>query len=217
MSTRRKPSGTAAELIPPRPTLARLREIASGCTACPLYRNATQTVFGEGPARAALMLIGETAGDQEDRQGKSFVGPSGRLLDRCLAEAGIERKNCYVTNMVKHFKWAPRGKRRIHGKPNAMEIRACKPWLEAEIALVKPVLILCLGATAARALFGPAFRVSKERGIVVPSLLAPYAMATVHPSSLLRATDDETRHEEIVRFTADLKEAVKLLRRAHAA
>ena len=166
---------------------------------------------------AALMLIGETAGDQEDLQGRPFVGPAGKLLDRCLAEAGLERKATYVTNVVKHFKLVPRGKRRIHGKPNAMEIRACLPWLEAEIERVKPTLIVCLGATAAKALFGASFRVSQQRGVAVPSPLAPVVMASVHPSSLLRAPDDATRHREIAHFTTDLKTAAKLLRHAHAA
>jgi DNA polymerase len=217
MATRKASSGTAADLIPPRASLGKLRVIAAGCTACPLYANATQTVFGEGPAEAALMLVGETAGDQEDLQGRPFVGPAGKLLDRCLAEAGLERKRSYVTNVVKHFKFTPRGKRRIHGKPNAMEIRACIPWLHAEIERVKPEMIICLGATAAKALLGASFRVSQQRGVAVPSNLAPTVMATVHPSSLLRAPDEETRHREIARFTADLKTAAKLLKAAHAA
>jgi DNA polymerase len=217
MAARNSKTGTAAALIPPHPSLGKLREIAAGCTACPLYANATQTVFGEGPAHAALMLVGETAGDQEDLQGHPFVGPSGKLLDRCLAEAGLDRKAAYVTNVVKHFKFVPRGKKRIHGKPNALEIRACRPWLDAEIQLVKPAMIICLGATAAQALLGASFRVSQQRGVPVPSPLAPIVMATVHPSSLLRATDDATRHAEIERFIADLKAAAKLLKRAHAA
>jgi uracil-DNA glycosylase len=210
-------AGTAADLIPPRASLAKLRAIAAGCTACPLFADATQTVFGEGPATAALMLVGETAGDQEDLQGRPFVGPAGKLLDRCLADAGLDRDAAYVTNVVKHFKFVPRGKKRIHGKPNAMEIRACIPWLKAEIERVKPAMILCLGATAAKALLGAGFRVSQQRGTAVPSDLAPLVMATVHPSSLLRAPDDATRHREIERFIADLKTAAKLLKRAHAA
>jgi DNA polymerase len=217
MASRKPTTGTAADLIPPRASLAKLRDIAAGCTACPLFANATQTVFGEGPAQATLMLVGETAGDQEDLKGRPFVGPAGKLLDRCLAEAGLDRKQAYVTNVVKHFKWVPRGKKRIHGKPNAMEIRACIPWLEAEIERVKPAMILCLGATAAKALLGASFRVSQQRGDPVPSPLAPIVMATVHPSSLLRATDDATRRQEIERFIADLKTAAKLLKRAHAA
>jgi uracil-DNA glycosylase family protein len=204
-------SGSAAELIPPRPSLNTLREIARGCTACPLYAGATQTVFGEGPAHAGLMLVGETPGDQEDLQGRPFVGPAGRLLDRCLGEAGIARKDAYVSNVVKHFKWVQRGKRRIHSKPNALEIRACKPWVQAELALVRPRVLVCMGATAAQALLGPQFRVTKERGKPVASALAPAVVATVHPSSLLRAPDAD-RDREIAHFIADLKVAAHLLR-----
>ena len=216
MASRKTSAGTSADLIPPRASLAKLRAIAAGCKACPLWVNATQTVFGEGPAHAALMLVGETAGDQEDLQGRPFVGPAGKLLDRCLAEAGLDRKESYVSNVVKHFKFTPRGKRRIHGKPNAAEIRACIPWLKAEIGRVRPEMILCLGATAAKALLGASFRVSQRRGVAVPSPLAPIVMATVHPSSLLRA-DDADRQSEIARFIADLKTAAALLKRAHAA
>ncbi len=201
---------TAAAFIPSRPTLQSLRAAALHCTACPLYANATQTVFGEGPAEAELMLVGETPGDQEDRQGRPFVGPAGRLLDRCLAEAGIDRRRAYVTNAVKHFKWLPRGKKRIHSKPNAMEIRACRPWVEAEIALVRPKVLVCLGATAARTLLGPSFRVSVDRGRPVESKLAPVVLATVHPSALLRA-DDDVRDQEIGRFTEDLRRAAEAL------
>ncbi|HXR87727.1 MAG TPA: UdgX family uracil-DNA binding protein [Stellaceae bacterium] len=217
MATRKASSDSAADLIPPSASLGKLRDIAAGCKACPLWANATQTVFGEGPAEAALMLVGETAGDQEDLQGRPFVGPAGKLLDRCLEEAGLDRRAAYVSNVVKHFKFTPRGKRRIHGKPNAMEIRACIPWLKAEIERVKPEMIICLGATAAKALLGASFRVSQQRGVAVPSNLAPTVMATVHPSSLLRAPDEETRHREIAHFTADLKTAAKLLKSAHAA
>jgi uracil-DNA glycosylase len=202
----------AAALIPNPVDLDALREAASGCIACPLYRNATQTVFGEGPARAPMMLVGEQPGDSEDLTGRPFVGPAGRLLDRCLVEAGIERDQAYVTNAVKHFKWEPRGKRRIHSKPNAPEIAACFPWLEAELAAVRPNILVALGATAAQALFGKAFRVTRDRGRLVPSHWAPYALATVHPSSLLRAPDEETRHREIARFVADLKQAAELMR-----
>ncbi len=204
------PLATAATLIPPQPTLADLRAAASGCTACPLYANATQTVFGEGPQGAALMLVGEVPGDQEDRVGRPFVGPAGQLLDRCLAAVGIDRSAAYVTNVVKHFKWTPRGKRRIHAKPGALEIRACKPWLEAEIAVVKPKVLVCLGATAAQALLGPAFRVSRERGQFIQSALAPYVLATVHPSALLR-TDDDQREAEIKRFVEDLRRAAAVV------
>ncbi|MBV8494253.1 MAG: UdgX family uracil-DNA binding protein [Alphaproteobacteria bacterium] len=204
----------AAGLIPNEPDLDRLREAAAECTACPLYKNATQTVFGEGPDRAGIMFVGEQPGDSEDLAGHPFVGPAGKLLDRCIKDAGIDRRRAYVTNAVKHFKWVPRGTRRIHNKPNSMEIAACFPWLEAEIAAVKPKVVVALGATAAQALFGKAFRVTKERGKPVPSRWAPYAMATVHPSSLLRAPDEETRHREMGLFIADLKKAAELLRSA---
>ena len=197
----------------PYPSLSALRKAAQRCTACPLHEAATQTVFGEGPAHARLLLVGETPGDQEDRQGRPFVGPAGKLLDRCLAAAGIARDEAYVTNVVKHFKWTPRGKRRLHAKPNAVEIRACRPWLEAEIALVKPTLIICLGATAAQALLGASFRVTRQRGAFVPSPLALRVMATIHPSALLRA-EPEQREAEIERFVADLKVAAKALRKA---
>ncbi len=203
-------ASTAAPLIPAHSTLPKLRAAAASCTACPLYEHATQTVFGEGPEDAALMLIGETAGDREDLEGRPFVGPAGKLLDRCLGDAGIARSEAYVTNVVKHFKWTPRGKRRIHGKPNAMEIRACKPWLEAEIALIKPKVLVCLGATAAQTLLGSDFRVTELRGRFVHSPLAPYVTATVHPSSLLRAEGTE-RKAEILRFVADLHLAAKAL------
>jgi len=188
----------------------KLRAAAARCTACPLYGRATQTVFGEGPAHAPLMLVGETPGDREDIEGRPFVGPAGHLLDRCLLEAGLEREKAYVTNVVKHFKWTPRGKRRLHGKPNAGEIRACRPWLEAELALVKPKVLVLLGATAAQALLGSGFRVTRERGRPVPSPFAPVTLATVHPSSLLRA-EDEDRAREIARFVADLRAAAAAL------
>ncbi len=207
----RSASRSAASLIPRHPTIGRLRAAAAACTACPLYVKATRTVFGEGPAPAGLMLIGETPGDKEDKEGRPFVGPAGRLLDRCLAEAGIARGETYVTNAVKHFKWEPRGKRRLHKKPNALEIAACKPWLEAEIAVVKPRVLLLLGATAAQTLLGPTFRVSRERGRPLRSTLAPCVIASVHPSALLRAPDDETRHREIARFVAELRRVAAIL------
>lgn len=203
--------GTAARLIPPDPTLDSLRRAAAGCTACPLHRTGTQTVFGEGAAGASLMLVGEAPGDVEDVTGIPFTGPAGRLLDRCLEEAGIPRNRAYVTNVVKHFKWAPRGKRRIHGKPNALEIRACLPWLAAEIALVKPKVLLCLGATAAQALLGRDFRVTRQRGALVPSAWASHVPATIHPSALLRAPDEATRRLETERFVADLRRVAALL------
>jgi uracil-DNA glycosylase len=205
---------SAAGLIPNEPSVEELREAAAECTACPLYRDATQTVFGEGPEQARVMFVGEQPGDSEDLAGHPFVGPAGKLLDRCMKEAGIDRGRAYVTNAVKHFKWVPRGPRRIHSKPSSMEIAACFPWLEAEIAAVKPRVVVALGATAAQALFGKAFRVTKERGRLVPSRFAPYALATVHPSSLLRAPDEETRQREMQLFVEDLKKIAEVLRGA---
>src|SRR5438105_9785483 len=203
---------SAAELLPNDPDLDRLRETAAECTACPLYKNATQTVFGEGPERAVIMFVGEQPGDSEDLAGHPFVGPAGKLLNRCMTAAGIDRGRAYVTNAVKHFKCVPRGTRRIHSKPSSLEIAACFPWLEAEIAAVKPRIVIALGATAAQALFGKAFRVTRDRGRPVPSRWAAYAMATVHPSSLLRAPDDETRHREMALFIDDLRKIAEILR-----
>jgi len=202
---------SAAALVPARPTLARLREAAAGCKACDLWERGTQTVFGAGAHPARVLFVGEQPGNDEDLAGQPFVGPAGRLLDKALVEAGIDRSQTYVTNVVKHFKWEPRGKRRIHAKPNAQEVRACRPWLDAEIAVVKPEVIVCLGATAAQSLLGAAFRVSQRRGEVMPSTLAPKVIATVHPSSILRAPDDETRRVETRRFVDDLKKVVKVL------
>ena len=190
--------------------MAELRVAAAHCTACALYRAATQTVFGEGPDGALVMLIGEQPGDAEDLAGHPFVGPAGKLLDRCLAEAGIDRARTYVTNVVKHFKWVPCGTRRIHSKPGSVEIEACFPWLEAEIGAVRPQIIVALGATAAQALFGRAFRVTRDRGQLVPSALAPYALATVHPSALLRAPDEQTRERETRRFVQDLRKVAAI-------
>ena len=212
MGKRKTEPRSAAELIPPRPTLDALRERAAGCQACDLWERGTQTVFGAGAPKAALMLVGEQPGDREDVAGLPFVGPAGQLLDRALADAGIDRAAVYVTNVVKHFKWEPRGKRRIHAKPNTAEVAACRPWLEAEIATVRPRALVCLGATAAQALLGRAFKVSQLRGQFVESPLAPFVMATVHPSSLLRAPDSETRHREIERFVADLAKVAAALR-----
>lgn len=186
-----------------------VRAAADHCTACHLYKNATQTVFGEGPKSARIMLVGEQPGDYEDVAGKPFVGPAGKIMDRALEEAGIDRKKVYVTNAVKHFKWEPRGKRRLHKKPNSREIAACRPWLEAEIRLVRPSLIVAMGATAAQTIFGPTFRVTHERGKILPSKLASRVLATVHPSSLLRQPDEESRHREYKNFVADLRIAVK--------
>ena len=212
MPARTRSVETAAPLVPSRPSLASLRRAAAGCRACDLWRRGTQTVFGEGSARARVMLVGEQPGDREDLEGRPFVGPAGRVLDAALEKAGIDRAAVYVTNAVKHFKWEPRGKRRIHQKPNSVEIAACRPWLDAEIALVKPEVLVCLGATAAQALLGRAFRVSRERGRFVPSGLAPRVLATVHPSSILRAPDDETRRAETERFVSDLKKVARALR-----
>jgi uracil-DNA glycosylase len=208
-----KPGEAVADLLPDNPTLENVAGAAAGCKACDLYTRGTQTVFGEGPQRATLMLVGEQPGDAEDLAGHPFVGPAGKLLDRALEQAGIDRKTVYVTNVVKHFKWEPRGKRRIHAKPNAAEISACRPWLETEIALIKPHALACLGATAAQALLGKAFKVSKQRGEFVDSSLARLVMATVHPSSILRARDDETRRQEMERFVADLKKLASALKR----
>jgi uracil-DNA glycosylase family protein len=196
---------TAAPLIPPHPSYANLRKAAAGCTACPLWKTGTQTVFGEGSLKAKIIFVGEEPGNEEDLAGHPFVGPAGKVLDRALEEAGIDRSECYVTNAVKHFKWEPAGKRRIHKKPNVREIAACRPWLDAEIALLKPKVVVCLGATAAQALLGPKFRVTERRGELIETNIGPRIMATVHPSSILRAPDDETRHREREKFTNDLK------------
>jgi uracil-DNA glycosylase len=209
----KRPRKDAAERVPDRPTIPSVRAAAKDCTACDLYKRGTQTVFGEGADRAPLMLIGEQPGDAEDLSGHPFVGPAGKLLDRALVEAGIDRAEVYVTNVVKHFKWEPRGKRRIHKKPNAGEIAACRPWLDTEIALVKPRAIVCLGATAAQALLGKQFKVTAQRGAFVPSPLAPLVLATVHPSSILRAPDDEARRREMTQFTDDLRTVAKALKR----
>jgi uracil-DNA glycosylase family protein len=209
-----KPSTRAAtqpSLIPPSEALDDMRARAKHCKACDLYKNATQTVFGEGAAHPRIMFVGEQPGDQEDLQGRPFVGPAGKLLDSALEEARIDRSKTYVTNAVKHFSWEPRGKRRIHKKPNGVEIAACRPWLDSEIALLKPQVIVCLGATAAQALLGRDFRVTKSRGELMESRLAPYIMATVHPSSILRAPD-ASRHAEMERFIADLKKLAKFAR-----
>jgi len=201
------------ELIPDHPTLANVRDAAQDCRACDLYKRGTQTVFGEGPRKAEVMMVGEQPGDAEDIAGHPFVGPAGKLLDKALEEAGIDRSHVYVTNVVKHFKWEPRGKRRIHAKPNGAEIAACRPWLETEIALVRPRVLVCLGATAAQALLGKSFKVTQNRGRFVESPLAPRVTATVHPSSILRAPDEETRHAEMRRFVQDLTTVAAELKR----
>jgi uracil-DNA glycosylase family protein len=195
--------------VPETSSLKELAAAAKNCTACHLFKRGTQTVFGEGPKQATMMLVGEQPGDYEDVAGKPFVGPAGKIMDRALEEAGINRKEVYVTNAVKHFKWEPRGKRRIHQKPNSREIAACKPWLEAELRLVKPKLVVALGATAGQTILGPAFRVTRERGKVLSSKLAPKVVATVHPSSLLRQPDEESRQREYAHFVRDLRVALK--------
>jgi uracil-DNA glycosylase family protein len=193
------------------PSLEALREAATGCRRCHLWERATQTVFGEGSPDAEIVFVGEVPGDQEDRVGRPFVGPAGRLLDEVLEQAGIDRNLAYMTNVVKHFKWQARGKRRIHQKPNAAEIAACRPWLDAELALLQPKVLVCLGAVAAQALLGRQFRVSRDRSVPVDSDLAPFVMATVHPSSILRSDDRET---EMKRFVEDLRQVAKALRAA---
>ena len=202
---------TAAPLVPETSSLTKIRQAAAGCQACDLWKTGTQTVFGEGKREAEIIFVGEQPGDQEDQQGKPFVGPAGRVLDEGLEEAGIDRALAYVTNVVKHFKWEPRGKRRIHAKPNWAEIAACRPWLDAELEVVKPKVLVCLGATAAQALLGRQFRVTKQRGVPVESDLAPHVIATVHPSSILRQESEEARQAAMADFVADLKVVAKLL------
>ena len=205
------PDDPVQKKIPSTPSLQGLARIAKNCKACELWKRGTQTVFGEGEPDSTVMFVGEVPGDQEDLAGKPFVGPAGNLLNKALAEAGIDRSKAYVTNAVKHFNWEPRGKRRIHKKPSAAEIAACHPWLDAEISRLKPRVIVCLGATAAQALLGRDFRVTQHRGEFIDSPLAPYVAATVHPSSILRAPDDETRREEMKRFVADLQKIAKVI------
>ena len=194
------------ELLPEERSLPSLREAAAGCRACGLWKRGTQTVFGEGPETARVLMAGEQPGDQEDVAGRPFVGPAGRVLDQALDEAGIDRSLVYVTNAVKHFKWVPRGKRRLHQRPDRDEVAACMPWLEAEVSLIHPDVIVCLGATAAQALLGSAFRVTRQHGQVFPSTLGPPIMATVHPSSILRALDEESRQVAMESFIADLRQ-----------
>ncbi len=205
----------AAELIPDHPSVDSVRDASRSCRACELWKRGTQTVFGEGIHKAELMFVGEQPGDAEDLAGRPFVGPAGQLLDRVLGDVGIDRSTVYVTNVVKHFKWEPRGKRRIHKKPSASEIAACRPWLDTEIELVKPRAIVCLGATAAQALLGRNFKVTAHRGAFVPSSLAPLVLATVHPSSILRAPDADARHRETQLFADDLRKVARALKRGH--
>ena len=210
---------SANGLAPKLRTIGNLRNAALGCTACDLWKTATQTVFGEGPSRVLVMFVGEQPGDQEDRAGRPFVGPAGRLLDKALEEAGLERSKVYVTNVVKHFKWAAaaRGKKRIHKKPRYSEINACRPWLDAELRVVKPQVLVCLGSTAAQSLLGRGFSVMRRRGQLVPSGAAPFVMATVHPSFILRAPDEDARHLQMRAFINDLKMVAKLARKVEAA
>jgi uracil-DNA glycosylase len=202
---------TAAPLVPESPSLPKLREAAAGCKACDLWKTGTQTVFGEGTRNAEIVFVGEQPGDKEDLAGRPFVGPAGRVLDEALEAAGIDRKLAYVTNAVKHFKWEPRGKRRIHAKPNWAELTACRPWLDAELAVVNPKVLVALGATAAQALLGRQFRVTKQRGVPVESDLAPYVIATVHPSSILRQETDADRAAALAELVDDLRTVAKLL------
>ncbi len=206
---------SAAHVASELTTIGQLRGAAAQCMACDLWKHATQTVFGEGPARAKMFFVGEQPGDQEDLMGRPFVGPAGKLLDRALELAGVDRTQVYVTNVVKHFKWqaSDRGKRRIHKKPNSSEIRACWAWIEAELRVVQPEVLVCLGATAAKALLGNQFSVNRQRGQLVASPLARYATATVHPSSILRMPDDESRRSQMREFVKDLKTLRKFLSR----
>lgn len=205
MATRSRLIDTAAPLIPPVATLDELRGIARGCQACPLWEKGTQTVFGEGQPASTFMFVGEAPGNDEDLAGRPFIGPAGQLFDRALADAGIDRSLAYVTNTVKHFKWEPQGKRRIHVKPNTSEIRACTPWLMAEIASLQPRVVICLGATAAQTLLGKEFRVTQQRGQVLTAPFAEAVIATIHPSSILRAPDPDTRERQYQGFVEDLR------------
>jgi uracil-DNA glycosylase family protein len=216
---KRESAMTADPFLPSVKTLPRLRQAAAGCKGCNLWRRGTQTVFGEGGAHSRVMFIGEQPGDREDRTGKPFVGPAGNLLDEALVQAGIDRKDVYVTNAVKHFSWEPdeRGKRRIHKKPRVSEINACRPWLDAEISVVKPAILVCMGATAAQALFGKEFSVTRQRGTLMKTESAPHAMATIHPSAILRARDSETRNQQLRSFIGDLKKIAALLQEMDAA
>ncbi len=207
----RKPKETAAPFVPENATLPQLADAVQSCTGCDLYRHATQAVPGEGPRKARVVMVGEQPGDQEDRSGKPFVGPAGRLLDDALAEAGIARSDVYVTNAVKHFKFEERGKRRIHKKPSTTEIDACYPWLSAELAAVRPRLIVCLGATAARAVIGRQHELMKQRGNFFEHAIAEAVTATVHPSAILRAPDPEQRKRDFAAFVEDLKAVRKRL------
>ena len=203
---------SARDYLPQKRSLPTLRTAAAGCHGCPLHERGTQTVFGDGPSDAPVMLVGEQPGHEEDLQGRAFVGPAGHLLDRALAEAGLARESLYVTNVVKHFKWVPSGRRRLHQKPTTREVGACLPWLEAELELIRPKILVLLGATAAQALLGRDFRVTAHRGEFIPSELAEFVTATVHPSSILRARSDEERRSQREGFVADLRRVARVLR-----
>ena len=210
--SRKKPlERSAADFLPKRLTLPASKKAVQGCKGCDLYKNATQAVFGEGPADAEVMFVGEQPGDQEDLTAKPFVGPAGKLLNDALIEAGVDRETVYVTNAVKHFKWTPRGKRRLHGKPSSREMAACRPWLETEVELVQPSIIVCLGATAAQSLLGSSFRITRQRGQLISSDWAERTLATWHPSAILRAPDEELRHAMREQFIEDLKLVAKTL------
>jgi uracil-DNA glycosylase family protein len=213
MKTPESESSSAATLIPPGASLKQLRVIAAGCQACPLWQRGTQTVFGVGPRHAEIMFVGEQPGNDEDLAGHPFVGPAGRFLDDALNEAGIDRTKVYVTNVVKHFKWEPSGKRRIHKKPSAREIAACRPWLDAELSVVKPKVLVLLGASAAQSLLGKEFLVSKRHGEFIQSDISPCVTATVHPASILRAPDADTRREQREQFVRDLKKVAAVIPR----
>jgi uracil-DNA glycosylase len=209
-----KTIGSAAPFVPATTSIRKLSAAAHECTGCDLYKNATQVVFGAGPQKARVMFVGEQPGDQEDRQGQPFVGPAGALLDKALEDAGIPRDEVYVTNAVKHFSWEPRGKRRIHKKPRASEVKACRPWLEAELRAVKPVILVCLGATAAQSVLGAQFKLTQHRGTMQTSPIAAQVLATIHPSSVLRAPDSEGRRLAYESLVDDLKVVAKALRSA---
>ena len=209
-----KTTGSAAPFVPNTTSIAKLRAAAQKCTGCDLYKNATQAVFGAGPQSARVMFVGEQPGDQEDLQGQPFVGPAGALLDKALEEAGIARDEVYVTNAVKHFSWEPRGKRRIHKKPRASEIKACRPWLEAELRAVKPAILVCLGATAAQSVLGSQFKLTQHRGTMQTSPIAAQVLATIHPSAVLRAPDSEGRRVAYESLVEDLKVVARALRKS---
>ena len=207
------PMSTAARYIPEQYTLEELKQAAAGCQACPLWMSGTQTVFGEGLPTARIILVGEQPGDQEDKQGRPFVGPAGRVLDRGLELAGIERSDAYVTNVVKHFKWVAQGKRRLHKKPNAKEIGACMPWLDAEINLIRPLVLVAMGSTAAQALLGKEVLVTRDHGRLLQSEKVPNLVVTTHPSSILRMPTDDDRHAAMVSFVEDLKVVAEVLKK----